>query len=76
MEEEEKGTLIMATAIKTFDVEEGSTPEMQYKITVRFKGKVVDTFLYDRMDLCLRAFENAGYKRLAWTEGQRIVLQD
>ncbi len=66
----------MAKAIKTFDIEGGSTSRMQYKITVRFRGKVVDTFLHDTMDDCRQAFKNAGYSEVAWAEGSRIVVMD
>lgn len=62
-------------AIKTFDIEEGSTTRMRYKITVRVADKIVDIFLRDTKEEARRDFEDAGYERIAWAENRRIVLQ-
>ena len=66
----------MASAIKRFEIEEGSTDNMEYEIRVRFRGKVVKRFRAPTMREATTAFENAGYKRIAWCENSKIVLQD
>ena len=65
----------MTSAIKTFEVEEGTIPGGRYRITVKFGRKIVDTFTKNRMDECNSAFRAAGYQRVAWAEGARIVCQ-
>ncbi len=52
-------------AIKKFTVEAYSTENMWYKIVVKLKGEVVDTFLEKTMDGAWRAFEAAGYERVS-----------
>lgn len=48
-------------ATGTFDVEERSTENMWYQITVKFRGEVVDVFLKPTMRKAKLAFEHAGY---------------
>jgi ferredoxin-NADP reductase len=57
----------MATkAVRYYSVEEGSTENMHYRITVKdHLGKVVDEFLRPTMAEALSAFEHAGYRRVA-----------
>ena len=64
------------SAIKRFEVEEGSISGGRYQITVRRGGAVVDQFTRNTMESARRAFSSAGYQLVAWTEGKRIVLQD
>ena len=49
-------------AVKTFDIEEGSTSDMWYEIRVLFRGKLVETFRRETMAAAIRDFENAGYQ--------------
>jgi hypothetical protein len=49
-------------ATKEFEVEEGSTDNMWYKITVKFRGTVVDEFLTPTQREARLQFEAAGYK--------------
>ena len=64
----------MGIAIKKFEVEESVTREGWYKITVSLSGKVVDTFLKRTMGQALEAYYAAGYKPVAWAEGNKIIL--
>ncbi len=50
------------TAIRQFDVEQGSTEGMWYRIVVKYRNVVVDDFLFPTMKEAQRAFENAGYQ--------------
>lgn len=52
----------MKTVTKEFQVEEGSTENMWYRIRVFFRGVVVEEFLRPTMKEAQTAFENAGYK--------------
>lgn len=69
-------TALSSTAIKTFEVEEGTTVSGRYNVTVRFNGKVVDKFTRDTMDDAYRAFRAAGYRMVAWAEDRKIICQD
>ena len=66
----------MPGAIKSFEVEEGSTPNSWYSIVVRFRGKKVDEFLKPTMQEAHAVFELAGYESVAWAEGRKIILKD
>lgn len=63
------------TAIKQFDVEEGSIEGMHYRITVRYHGRVVKQITRPTMREARQEFEQEGFKPVAWAEGQRIVLR-
>ncbi len=65
------------TAIKTYEIEEGSTEGMYYQIVVRdgSTGRKVKEYLRPTMREALRDFENDGFKLVAWAEGPRIVLR-
>ena len=65
-----------STAIREFEITEGTISGGRYRITVRFKGGIVDEFTRDTMSEARDAFDSAGYKLVAWREGSRIVLQD
>jgi hypothetical protein len=52
----------MIKATKNFEVSHGSTENMWYKVEVRFRGRVVDTFLCPTMKEAWNAFERAGYE--------------
>ena len=56
----------VSTAIKQFDVEEQSAHTEQgvfgYRITVKFRGVIVDVFHRNTMQEALNAFEAAGYQ--------------
>lgn len=65
----------MLKAIQIFEIEQGSISGGRYKITVKFRGKVVDTFIEKTMYRAQRTFQDAGYHLIAWTEGERIILQ-
>ena len=52
----------MRKAIKEFEVDEGSTTNLWYRIRVFFNGKLVEEFLKPTMFAARRAFEKAGYK--------------
>ena len=49
-------------AIKEFTVTEGSIENAWYKITVRFRGKIVDEFVKPTMKEAQADFERAGYE--------------
>lgn len=66
----------MASAIRRFEIEEGSTANLWYEIKVKFRGKVIKRFYAPTMQQAVTEFENAGYERVAWCEGGRVVLQD
>lgn len=54
----------MKAAIKKFDVQEETIPGGYYRIVVKFRGVVVDTFIESTMALAIAQFERAGY---TWT---------
>ena len=66
----------MPSAVKFFDVEEGSLPGGQYRIRVKMNSRVLETFQKNTMQEATNAFHRAGYKSVAWAEGPRIVLQE
>jgi len=66
----------MPGAIRTLEIEEGSIRGGRYRITVKFRGKVVGEFTRNTMEGASRAFHEAGYQRVAWAEGPRIVCQE
>lgn len=49
-------------AIKEFVVTEGSIEHAWYKITVMFRGKIVDEFVKPTMREAQRDFQQAGYR--------------
>jgi len=51
----------MEQAIKTFDVEEGSTPDMRYQILIRFRGVIVENILMDTQRAAWDEMESRGY---------------
>lgn len=59
-----------SAAVKEFEVDEDSTENMWYRITVKFRdgktlgGVVVDEFLFPTMREAQRAFKNAGYRKV------------
>jgi hypothetical protein len=63
------------TAIKTFEIEEGSTEGMHYRITVRDGSRTVKVYERPTMREAQQAFEQDGYKLVAWAEGPRVVLR-
>lgn len=51
----------MKKAIKIYEYEGESQADLSYKITVYFKGKVVDTFQTPTMQSAFLLFSMAGY---------------
>lgn len=51
----------MKKAIKIYEYEGESQADLSYKITVYFKGKVVDTFQTPTMQSAYLLFSMAGY---------------
>ena len=49
--------------VKEFEVREGSTANMHYRIVVLFRGKEIDVFQRPTMREARNAFEAAGYRR-------------
>ena len=66
----------MAEVIKIFNIEEGATPNGRYRITVTYNGKVVDIFSRNTMFAAQSALIAAGYQRLVWARGERVILQE
>jgi hypothetical protein len=62
-------------AVKFYDIEEGGTAGGNYQIVVRFQGRKVLDIIRPTMLEAQQYLETHGYKRVAWAEGQRIVLQ-
>lgn len=52
-------------AVQVYEIDEGSTENMWYRITVRRRGVVVEVFETETMRQAQQQLENAGYKR-AW----------
>ena len=66
----------MPSAVKFFDVEEGSVRGGEYRIIVRHNGNIVQSFHKNTMQEAVDEFHKAGYRSVAWAEGPRIVLQE
>lgn len=49
-------------AVKTFEVREGSTPSLNYRIEVLYASAVVETFERPTMRAAINAFLYAGYE--------------
>jgi hypothetical protein len=51
----------MTLAIKTFEVEHGSTPEMRYQILIRFRSVIFENILMDTQRAAFDEMERRGY---------------